>query len=398
MACTLKILLAAFLAASLVHTSAYAVCKRGIGFAVMECADRAYVAPVPEGGGAVSALFWQIGFGNALINNGEGSTGTGVFPLGVFSGNDSGLFSMALTDAREHLRDDRVPPGALCIDPANWGNTGVDGCCDDARDPNQRGAEDSMLNPTFDTRVQIKEGRFVPTLDRVQDYPMAILLKEDTGAWFAVAAVASRDRGDVLEDLRSGNYTFGAVQDGAANPLTGLRNVIPWQGTPVPTVKVLGPAPGADSASEGPRWRASVRWEGVSFPSDLSHRPSEAYEIDNPGHGAGVADMGRLVTYVVEAVHLTSIMIDENGYPLRDLLVWEPVKETSESEAILDFQEDTCLRIAVHFGKRSRTRSVSVNECALGRCGDIGYKVAGPSVCLEGDLLRKVPAGSRAVG
>ena len=96
------IAVAALLCAGILIASAgtlRAECKRRGGFAVHQCGDRGWFEPPPEGSGAVRAVFWQIGYGNEMINNGEGSNGTGVAPAGFFSGNDSGLWEVPLLEA-----------------------------------------------------------------------------------------------------------------------------------------------------------------------------------------------------------------------------------------------------------------------------------------------------------
>ena len=365
-----------------------AACKIPSPFAVYQCGDRAYFDPPPEGSGAVTAVFWQIGYGNAVLNSGEGSSGTGLLPSGRFMGVDSGLLGVRLIGAREALRDDRVPEGAICLAPLSWADRGIDGCPDNVRDPNMLGPDDGMLNPRFDTRAFRKEGRIVETDDRIQDYPMAVLLREENGRYFAVAAVASAERKEA-GDLRIGHFTFADVREGKRNPLTGAPNVIAWQSAPAPSVEVIGEG----AAGAAPPWRVQVAWPPVSLPGDASHRPSGAYGIENPGGGVGVADMGSLVAYVVEKAHVSSGMIGPNGYPVQDVLLWEEAVETAENRTILEIEDDTCLRIAVQLGKRPRTRTVSVDNCALGRCGDIGYRVTGRAVCLEGSVLKGAGRG-----
>lgn len=385
-------ILLALAAIALVPQPAGAECKRGLTFPIYQCADRAWIAPLPEGTGLVSGVFWQIGYGNAVVNNGLGSAGVGIGPAGVFSGNDSGLRVMALRDALSSIGDPRVPRGALCVDPLNWSDEGVDGCCDNVRDPNLIASADAMLNPYFDARTLKKEGKAVLTLEKMQDFPMAVLLKEDTGRYFAAAVVASSARPERLDDFRAGQFSFADVKDGEPNVLTGSANVIPWQKTPEARLQITGPSEGSGAAG-GRSWRARVAWDPVRLPSDLSHRPSEAYRIDSPGRGVGTSDMGPLVAYRVEAARLTQAMIGADGYPMSALLLWEPLETTVETQAILDFPEDTCVRIAVHLGTQPRTRSVSAAECALGHCGDVGYTVTGPPVCIEGELLRGASRG-----
>jgi len=80
------------------------------GFAVFQCARLAYFAPAPfeiafdpnsNQPTNVSAVFWQLGFGNNSLNTGLGTTGTGNSGADTFNGNDSGLLQMDLADARE---------------------------------------------------------------------------------------------------------------------------------------------------------------------------------------------------------------------------------------------------------------------------------------------------------
>ena len=53
--------------------------------AIFQCADRGYFAAPPAGAGAVTAVFWGIGFGNNTISNGLDNRGFGV------SGKSAGL-------------------------------------------------------------------------------------------------------------------------------------------------------------------------------------------------------------------------------------------------------------------------------------------------------------------
>ncbi len=380
----------ALLTALLHPGGALAKCRSLEGFPIHQCAGGAFFAPPPEGSGAVTAAFWQIGFGNAAANSGEGTVGIGVFPAGVFNGNDSGLLRVPLVDAPGAVRDARVPAGSVCLGPANWANVGVDGCCDDVRDPNMLGPSEDILNPYFDPRVFRKEHRIEKTGDRVQDYPVAVLLTEETGRYFAVAAVASAAHADV--DLHGGHFTLAGVADGSPNPVTGARNVVPWQSAPVPRVKVLGPAPNA-GASGAPSWRIQAKWDPVLIHGDGSQRPSQAHGIDNPGHGVGVADMGPLVSYVVEVARVLDGTLGAGGYPRRENLVWETAAVVEEPEAEVGVPEDACLRIAARFGKRPRTRAITMDACSLARCGDVGYDAPGPPLCLEGPLLRRLGAG-----
>src|SRR5262249_41640099 len=156
------------------------------------------------------AVFWQIGYGNGRLASGEpqDSLGTGMSDPATFNGNDNGLFVVDLADARLAIGSSLVPPGALCLDRNNWGDTGVDGCCDDVRDPNQPAADDDLLNPIIAVYRPYYGNSYL--LDWVQDYPMATLLTEGSGRFFAFAAVATSPRAGA-SDARPGDYRFGLV-------------------------------------------------------------------------------------------------------------------------------------------------------------------------------------------
>jgi hypothetical protein len=366
-----------------------AECRIQGGFPVYQCGDGAYFAPPPRGSGAVQAVFWQIGYGNEILNNGEGGSGTGVAPAGVFSGNDSGLWRPPLIPAAPVLTgagpaEGGIPEGALCLGPVNWGSVGVDGCCDNSRRPGNDGFQDGLLNPGFDVTAWRNGEEIRPTLVSMRDAPMAVLLREETGRFFAAAAVAVAARSGERPDVRAGHYTFADVIDGEPNPLTGARNVIPWQETPRIHLEHSGGGPGD--------WTFSARWEPVLLHSDRSRRPSEAFRIEEFGEGVGVADMGPLVSYTVEAARLLPQQMDPEGLPRRNLLLWGRIAGTDGTAAEISLEEDTCVRVVVHLGRTPSARQARGGLCARGHCGDIGYDVPGPAVCVEGPLLAAVPS------
>lgn len=369
---------------------AFAECSARTGFALYQCGDRAFFQPPPEGAGAVTAVFWQIGYGNRAVNNGQGHNGTGIAPAGVFSGNDSGLWKVPLIDPASIPGGEIFPQGALCLGPANWSNAGVDGCCDNRRYTGRGSAQDGFLNPNFDLRKLARQQVFELTDIKREDYPMAVLLTEETGRWFAAAAVAPAPRPDDRPDERRGHFTLAAVVDGDPNPLTGERNAIPWQEAPRIRLEATGESLGRDHAGrELLAFQAS--WDPVVIPSDGSHIPSEAWEMEDPG--VGVADMGPLVRYAVERVSLLPGMLGEDGYPRPEILLWERVTRTRETRATVALHEDSCVRVVARLGREPTALQTSVVPCALGRCGDVGYAVPGPAVCLEGPLLKRVASG-----
>ncbi len=370
-----------------------AACTVQGGFPVYQCGDRAWFQSPPEGSGAVSAVFWQIGYGNASVNNSEGTQGTGLGPPGVFSGNDSGLFEVPLIAAAPLVDPEGkagVEPDALCLGPVNWGNRGVDGCCDNRRMDGPRAGQDRFLNANFDAELMDREGRYVPDLEGMTDHPMAVLLREETGRWFAVAAVAPFERPSDRPDIRSGHYSFAWIADGEANPLTGARNIIPWQPAPRLT---LDADPGARAGGDPGENRGGTRrfkatWDPVILYSDQSRRPSEAGKAKSSG-GVGVLEMGPLVSYSLERVRILPEMVSADGVPRREVLLWERVLTTGEPSGSLDLAEDSCARAVVYFGRSPTSAGIGFIPCALGRCGDVGYSVPGPPVCVEGPLLAR---------
>jgi hypothetical protein len=260
-----------------------AACGEFGGFALFQCADLAYFAPPPDfdankyfvdpynpaaGLQNVTALFWQIGFGNDNLNTGLGSSGTGNSAPSTFNGNDQGAFRVDLAEASTATGHSEIPFGAICLRNNNWGNAGVDGCCDDDRGTTLSPNNDDILNPYYNVYYARNgyPGRY--SLAWQQDYPMAVLLKEASGRYFAFAAVATAGRGNAGDasdgpcatppgtnpapcDPRPGFYSFSAVTNGLPNAaVQGRANVITWQATPEPTVVSNVPADPNDPTSQ----------------------------------------------------------------------------------------------------------------------------------------------------
>jgi hypothetical protein len=156
---------------------ASAMCRNIGGFAIFQCGDSAFFAPLPapvtlDPNGTptnISATFWQIGFGNRTLTFPPSPPGS------FFPGNDAGHFPVGFSDARLRLQNFQVPVGATCLASNNWGDFSIDGCPDDARDPSLGSDADVQLNPFFATSYYGHYG--VYSLDAQQDYPMAVLLK-----------------------------------------------------------------------------------------------------------------------------------------------------------------------------------------------------------------------------
>ncbi len=366
----------------------FAVCAEFGGFAIFQCADRAWFEAPPAGSGDVSAAFWQIGFGNGALNTGMpgSSYGNGMTGPSTFNGNDSGIFAVDLADAPTAIGDSRVPAGALCLRSNNWGNAGIDGCCDNYRTMLINMGDDDILNPLYHVYYARAFGYYgYASLDWVQDYPMGVLLTESGGHYFAVAAVATMERTGPT-DVRVGFYNFVDVANGAANPITAENNIVPWQ-------RVPGDRDPADSTtnfvvtvSEDPVTHdrtLELGWNAAVIHNDASLRPSTNPSVAG---GAGVADLmpGDLVRYVVESQGIV-----DGGDPVGSLdpAGWTAIHSTTGTTAVVVVAPDTCVRLHTYFGRAPQTSTHSIANCRLAQCGDLGYDVAGTPACIGGPLV-----------
>jgi len=359
----------------------FANCLDFGGFAIFQCADVAYFNPPPVAVAFdpnnkptnVTAVFWQLGFGNnqaghcdlaqgkctsGLLNKacnsgslptpdafcngntGLGSAGTGNSALNDFNGNDTGLFAVDVRDARVTTGQPGVPAGSLCLSSNNWANSGVDGCADDLRVAAQVAGDDGILNPYYDVnfnRNYSAKGYY--SLAWQQDYPMAALLETAPDArYFAIAAVATLNRANAGNgqngpccatagnnpapcDVRPGFYSFKDVSNGLANPfVVGKFNVVPWQQIPKPSANCVANCAGT------PR---SIRfdWAPVVWYHDRSLRPSANTALAptdaTRATGVGVLDLLRktdagnswqgLIHYDLESATASAANLDPNG-------------------------------------------------------------------------------------
>jgi hypothetical protein len=434
----------------------FAVCGNFGGFAVFQCGTSAFFQPPPDfdpnvyvvdpNTGSVtniSAVFWQIGFGNNTINSGLGSAGTGMAGVSTFNGNDSGLFTIDLKDGPIATGNVNLPQGSLCLSSNNWANTGVDGCCDNDRTALLLNSKDNILNPYYDVYYALNGGPGYYSLDWQQDYPMAVLLKNVDGRFFALAAVATASRGNTGTgengpcnagapgtnpapcNFQSGNYNFRDVNNGVQNPFDGNRlNEIPWQTTPIHHIvsdTLVDPNDPNNSDH-----LLDLDWTAPTIYSDQSVRSST-----NPGMGGGLCTsppgcnggiptndptrapgvgvndvfgkFGGFVRYVVEVG-------DKN-----DPNFLSPVSSTTTTSTSLSglvVPAGDCVRLTTTFGKIPETSSpFSTAACRLGKCGDIGFSVTdirscgscvptGPEVCdgLDNDCNGLIDDGNPGSG
>ncbi|MGH9868226.1 MAG: hypothetical protein ACREAA_08700, partial [Candidatus Polarisedimenticolia bacterium] len=144
----------------------FAVCQEDGVFPIFQCGFLGWFAPPPTDAGSINAIWWQVGYGNNLLNNGiiglAATDGTGAVGA-TFPGNDSGVASspttntgpLGLKDANGVLGTifppGSIPAGSVCADYENsWGAFGVDGCPDNRR--TSAGEDnDNLLNPYWGT-------------------------------------------------------------------------------------------------------------------------------------------------------------------------------------------------------------------------------------------------------
>jgi hypothetical protein len=395
---------------------AFAVCTEFGGYAIFQCADKAYFSPPPftvtldpnNRPTNVTGVFWQIGFGNNLLNNGAGSAGTGNSgtTAATFNGNDAGTTRVDVVAARAITGDTRIPNGSLCLGNNNWGNSGVDGCCDNPRDT---GAlmpggltNDDVLNPFYNVYYARNGMPGIYSRVWIQDYPTAALLKDPTGRYFAFAVVATMDRANDGSgangpcgsppgsnpapcDFRSGFYEFKRVLNGTTNATDPTKNnVVPWQEVPKPKLACTSNCLGGGNRTVNASWTGLTLYhDNTSLPSD---NPKLAPADPTRAPGAGVADIRGvfpLLRYQVEMAPVSGANLDPNGNLVPATLIWSNIgPEVSTPAATgLVIPPDSCLRVKVLFGKKQETNTTTPANCRVGKCGDVGYQTT------RGDLL-----------
>jgi len=387
----------AAVAVTLVGPQLFAFCDTGREtYAIFHCANRGYYDAPPAGSGPVSGIFWNIGFGNRDLNTSGGLDGTG-FNAKAFNGNDSGLFEVNILDAPAFFPSENFPPGSLCLGSNNWGNSGVDGCCDHARDTLLAFSDDDLLNPTFDVQANQNGYPGVPDSRWIQDAPLGVLLTEGTGHYFALAAIASVPRIDVF-DVRQGHFDLAQVSNGGPNPMTAANNVIGWQRVPgdgSPLVRAVDP-------NSTPR-QALLGWTGVKVYSDQSTRPSTNAAVNAIGlTGMGTAEHS-LIRYVIEMNDIDDPNnpvggLDPNGWSALTPASGPTVDPNNDVTAQVEIPLDTCVRLRTYFGVAPQSSTHSAPICRQGICGDLGYGVVSPPSCIGGALAADgVPRNAQAV-
>lgn len=375
--------------------------------------------PASEGGplpGDIAPTWWQIGFGNELIDDptgGEGDlTGGGWFrgpspPEDLFIGNDAGSGNPNIPGGLD-LRDATpfgAPAGATCFGAAaNWGAAGIDGCCDNNRDfygPGEGGdTSDQQLNPYY----QAPPGPYA--YSSMKDAPMGFLLREPSSTHFAVAFVRNRSRGGDPNDLTGGAWNLNGIVNGDPNPTQGgAPNIVPWQPIPQPQVSLTGFSDPNDPSSDK---IVSVDWTSIRLIHDGSFLPASevapgaanGYDrFGAPVTGMGVLDQPELASYVIEEKPL-----DMQG-ACDAMSLWVPITGIIPHAGDLSplnvsgllFGDDVCLRLCTHLGRvpalawsppaSKSERTAKLGESQRGLYGDIGYDVCSHEVRLGEALV-----------
>jgi hypothetical protein len=430
---------------------AFAVCGDFGGFAAFQCADLAYFAPSPEPitfdplgrvATGASIVFWQMGFGNQTLNTGLGSAGTGNSGLTTFNGNDQGLKTADFGEGNGITGLTVFPPGALCIGNNNWGDSGVDGCCDQNRSATHLIDKDGIINPAYDVYYARNGGPGYTSYEWYQDYPMALLAKTTSGKWFAIAAVSNMDRGNNGDpfgpcnmvtpgtnpaacDSRVGHYEYRAVTNGGLNVISGLTNVIPWQMTPRPRAFCVAGCTGVVTRTINFNWDPA-KWfhDGTIKPS--THPTMSPIDATRAA-GVGVVDVlsklnatnnwRGLARYNLQKATLSPANVDPNGRVIHATLAFANVAGLTDipqptplgpdgnpTTAVVmggvSVPPDTCWRVQVLFGKKPETLTTTTASCRLGKCGDKGYTAESLDpmtiTCVGGSLLAEEIGGASA--
>jgi hypothetical protein len=367
---------------------------------IFQCRFEGWFAPAPVGTGTVSTVWWQIGYGNNRVNNGvvcaaACDNGTGIGPAGVFSGNDSGIasvwYDLRPIPARAALPEDAalIPEGSLCLgENISWALGGVDNCPDNCR-TTAAADNDNLLNPYWGMTYGpcSYDGCLYETMNYQIDYPMALLLRESTNRFFALAFVATRTRQGDSTDTTEGFYDLAEVSNGDLNPVSGKLNVIPWQPVPRPRVNAIGPAPGTETDR-----LISFSWDDIRLIHDGSTRPSPRVILGGVGVLEQATQAGGLCRYQVQTAVFSSVPVDPST------LAWSnsgaPIScpgggtATLSAQVIVPASANTAIRIRTILGKQPRTTSTFLANTRLGASGDLGFEA---TRCLADNCVESPP-------
>ncbi|HKY30893.1 MAG TPA: hypothetical protein VJV23_00010 [Candidatus Polarisedimenticolia bacterium] len=393
----------------------YANCTASI-MPVFQCGFVGFFAPPPAGAGTVSAIWWQLGYGNNNINNGATTSaaaeGTGHAPTGTFSGNDSGIGMVYLTDADSVLTQysEHIPDGSLCSNFENsWAASGIDGCSDNPRSTNAYD-NDNALNPYWGPYYSYCPYAGYPAgcdsfYNRAYqiDYPMAFLVRESTNRFFALAMVASKQRAgmgvDKAADISENFYDLATVSNGMQNPIpdfSSRNNFIPWQQVPRPRVDSV-------VINTDMTRTVSLSWTNITIHHDNSNRPTDNAlrtarglgTVQVVNGGVGVLNQGNqaggLCRYQLQSAPVTSASPDPSTLTWTN--VGGPILCSSAAPGSnITFNHtvppDTALRVRTILGKQPRTTNTLLAQVRAGASGDLAFEATD---CRANNCLNSPP-------
>ena len=385
---------------------------------------------VPAGPGQVTVTWWQIGFGNELQDDpslgvtyvaqdvGAGFWSGPTATAARFTGNDLGPGNYSIAGYTDLVDAEPFggPPRSVCFgSSANWGNAGVDNCCDNNRNyygPGGLGSvSDQALNPYYSAPPDPYANKLM------MDSPVGILLREPTNTRFAAAFVRNLPRGGNPDDLTSGFWDLNLISNGEPNPTQGgAPNVVPWQLIPQPDIQATFQNPGDPLNS--PRI-LNVTWESIRLVHDgsmqaslwypplaLSAQPLGYDRFNNPVTGVGVLDQPELASYQLQSKPVAvGGDCDPNSpwVPLGSIVPHAGDMAPHSANGLV-VPPNTCVRLQTHLGRvpaktfviptTNTLRNARRLEAQRGLFGDVGYdlfsaekKVGGALVSQTANLI-----------
>jgi hypothetical protein len=406
----LKILaILALIAASGVATqSVFANCLTEGPYEVRQCAKGTWFAAAPGGSGAVAAAWWAIGYGNrnaitTAANPSIDGSGFLNLPLpGVFAGADSGILDAAGLDLADATTIPGLgaPAGSRCFSSSsNWGSPGMDSCIDVNRTSTAGGAglsvSDNYVNKYWDVYLGGYPYYGPETLNHQLDPPMAVLLTEGSGQYFAAAFFASVPKLVPREtDLDPGQYHMDKIGNGDTDHFGGL-SAVAWQPIPTPNISAVLSNPLDPSSVRN----LSLDWAAPRFLHDNSTRP--CFELDGTtpcasvfGGGVGVNEQGPLMHFEVEMVAMDLASVCGTAWTT---VPGSKVDYPANATVANGVPQQSCVRLKTTFGKTPTsamrtTATVAVRDlnrldAQTGKLGDLGYFVVSAATKVGGPLV-----------
>lgn len=374
-------------------------CQDNSQYEVRQCARGSWFAAPPAGSGPIAATWWAIGFGNRTLNTISGASavspeGSGFLPTplpGQFIGIDAGELSVQGLDlvAATTIPGLGAPAGATCFSSAaNWGAPGVDSCIDANRNSAAGGGAASVSDNYVNRYWGSTYGEGTLTLENQVDPPMATLLTEGSGRYFALAFFASTPKLAPKEsDLDAGQFSMADLVNGDTNSFGPV--VVPWQTIPQPVHTATLSVP---SDPHSPR-NISMTWDPLRFIHDGSTRPCFEFDGTTPcasvTGGVGVLDQGALIRYAMESTALDGA---GNCGSTWTVVPGSAVDHPATSTVGNGIAEQSCIRLTVSLGKSPATTmgaTLATNRLAAqtGQLGDIGYSVSSTARKIGGALV-----------